>query len=287
MIVRHAMPPVKQLTERLSTPQGFLLATAVALSLGGEIPAPLLRVPLTVPLALFVPGYALYLIILGNGEHPALPTVAGSALLSLAAYPILLLLLSVLSIPITAHAILAEVDLLALTAILITSLTPPRAGKSLSLGVRGAVLPPALAAVTFALVCAGIWVSGHLLPASRSMPYTELYLTGRWARIPGVISAAGGRISVGVGARNATGKTETYLLALSSDGKKPVPAARMTIPTSRSWSGHIVAAVPRGGCLHRIELSLLDRHDKKPTPPLILWVVRRGSSPGVCARRAR
>jgi len=299
--------PVSGIT--IAPPVYALVAATVALNLGVVAPLPALRAIVALPLALFVPGYAVVLALFGRRTPlDAAPLAALAALLSMALYPLLALVLYAAGWPLSTGSVLAATDsaILLFTAMAAARLAAPRRPRAYAelrstLPTMGLEYekdrplsrrqgPSRLAAgalgVAVMLILLGSVTAGasRLLPASPPAPSTAFYLAGRWSRLSSVVPLAPGhRLAVAVGVANNTGRRQVYRLSPLLDGAR-WRAVRLTLPAGSTWTGTVAGRVPAGGCLHRLSLTLHSGGSRVALRPLVLWVRARTVLPRSCAR---
>jgi len=307
-IRRVAGWPVREISSAPSV--CALVAATVALNLGVAAPVPLLRAVVTLPLALLVPGYAVVLALFGRRlPLDAAPLAALTALLSMAFYPLLALVLYAAGWPLATGSVLAGTDaaILLFTAVAAArmatlhpplrqaALRPPLVNTEMEDEESGSASrrprgPARLAlgglGVAAMLILLGAVTVGttRVLPASPAAPSTAFYLAGRWSRLSSVVSLAPGhRLAVVVGIANNTGRRQVYRLSPLLDGAR-WRAVMVTLPAGATWTGTVAGPVPAGGCLRRLSLTLHSGDSRVALRPLVLWVQAGTVLPRWCAR---
>ena len=276
---------------RLRTPLS-LLATSAAITLGALVPVPAIRAVLVLPLALVMPGYGLLAALGIRGRLDTVPTLALSVLLSIAIYPLLGLTLYAASIRLSTASVVAVTDalLLLLAATLALSIRGAGAGAPGSGpssepstawdGARGAVLFVAVVALALAALAAAM----RSLPARADVPYTQLYLAGRWARVATVVEAHPRRdVVVRVGIANRTDRREKYRLVPVVDRHIRWRPRRVTLEPGDRWVGAVSGRVPATSCVHRLTIRLYRHGSPAALANLNLWVRGASDSDSICA----
>lgn len=297
------------------SPAQAVVAALVMLNVAVFALPPALRAIIVLPLALLIPGYALLLALFGRRlPLDAVPLLALAALLGMAFYPLLALVLYVIGLPLRMESVLGGLDacVLAVTGVAASRLAPrgvsrtSASGGTVDLqlshaadrkpvfpGGRRAVDQTRLAfwglAVVVAVVCAGVGGAGaaRALPTVPAAPYTAFYLSGRWAHVDTAITvAAGRRFSVTVGVANDTGPRQVYRLSPLLDDAHWRAYTIVVLP-GRTWTGAVSGRMPVGVCLHRLSITLHQRGSRTPLRPLVLWV-HAGTAPApLCAGTGR
>lgn len=271
-----------------------LLAGAAYLSLA-EVLVPLqVRALFVLPVALLLPGYAIHLLVFDKRVESEVSTLASSVLLTMVLYPLLLIVLHALGIPITQYSVLAAVDTVVVGVALYLLPNPPvgiRAGRVHSprpvapaVRPRDWAGPCALLVIATGLIALSVGLLTPRLPAPAPGHFTEFYLTGRWAKVQGVISARPGAvIRVGLAVRSMASREEAYRIRVSLDDRASVPNRHVVVAPSHRWVGAFSVRVPRSGCVHRVELALFDARGHAPVQPLTLWLTPTATGRLNCA----
>jgi uncharacterized membrane protein len=282
----------------LPLPARLLLAALGLMNLGVLVPLPALRAAVTLPPSLLVPGYAVMMAVFGYRPRPhALLTLAFTALLSMATYPLVALALYAASIPIRTGSVMLSTDGLVafLVAMAVLRTRCERRTTSVSVvpfvtstvlrspwnGARGGVLFVALVAIAIAALAG----ARPLLPAPRDQPYTQFYLAGSWAHLSTIVRAPlHQKLVVDVGIINQTHRRQRYQIVPRLDGGPGWPERAVTVPDGRTWTGSLEGDVPPDGCVHRLSIVLRVGRNGTALSPLTLWV--RGApgrlSPAAC-----
>jgi len=286
-------------------PARVLCCAVAALIIGALVPVAPLRVALVTPTALLAPGYAITVALFGpHRPLDPLPALALNLLLSMAFYPLLALLLNAAALRLSTTSVSAGAVLfIALCAALClargraTALvsegdyTPVGvsgvaditgvSGPSTWEGVRGALLLSALVAASGALVVGAM----RLQPGPAPMRDTEFYLAGRWARL-GVVARPlpGHALSVQLGITNDTGRRQTYWLSPLLDDTRRWGDRVAVVPAGHTWSGTVSGAAPRGGCAHRLSVTLRVKGQRRALSILTMWVSGEQRLPMSCMR---
>ncbi len=295
----------------VASPVQALVAALVMLNLAVFVLPPEPHAIVVLPLALLVPGYAFLLALFGRRPPlDAAPLLALAALLGMAFYPLLALVLYVVGLPLHMGSVLGGMD------VCVLALAAVAASRLASLDVSGAHhvggtidLQPVNATgwiralrgrrraddhtrlalwglgVVVTVLCAGVGVAGaaRALPTVPAAPYTAFYLSGRWARVDTVVTVAPGqRLVVTVEVTNDTGWRQAYRLAPLLDDAHWRDYT-IVVPPGGTWTGAVSGPVPPGACPRRLSITLHRQGDRMPLHPLVLRV-RTGTTPApLCA----
>ena len=288
----------------------WLVIATAGLALGSMLPVAPLRVLVATPLALLVPGWAVLLIAFDAAPPPPLPATTLTALLSLAAYPLLAVGLGFGGGPVDRQRVLAAVAALVLLALVITvcrglagavaAPSPRHAQEQVTqaahggTGVTGStwmaerrVLAMPATYVIAALAATALALAMlRLLPQAPPLPYSTLSLAGRWAQLDHVVAQTGGRVDVLLHIANHTGRAEIYRLRVDMDGREEGGARTLRLGSEATWGGTVVGVAARDGRLHRLQIAL-DSDTSRQS--LTVWV--RDATPsdrqGLGVRRGR
>lgn len=278
----------RRLLAPLPLPTRQLLLAALAISLGVFIPWTPLRALIELPLALLAPGYAVVVATFGPRKRlDVVPTLALSAVLSMALYPLLSLFMYGLGIRVSEASILLGVDVLILlmvaAALVRTRLDLPVVGAtrpslqfdaliragSLWNGTRGGVR----FLITVAIAVALLAVTMHMLPTPIPVPYTQLNLAGRWAHTDSIVYADPHQPQhIAFSVTNHTNQAQTYRIVPLFDTKTIWPGHVVSLAVGRSWTGTVSGYVPAAGCIHRLSINLYQGNDTQVLTSLTLWL---------------
>jgi uncharacterized membrane protein len=285
----------------LPLPARLLLAALGLMNLGVLVPLPALRAAVTLPPSLLVPGYAVMMAVFGYRPRPhALLTLAFTALLSMATYPLVALALYAASIPIRTGSVMLSTDGLVafLVAMAVLRTRCERRTTSVSVvpfatttvlrspwnGARGGVLFAALVALAMAALAA----ARPLWPAPTDQPYTQFYLAGSWAHLSTMVQVRPNqRLAVELGIINQTHRRQSYQVVPRLDGGPGWPGRAVTVPAGRSWTGSTSGYVPADGCVHRLSIALRVGRNGKALSPLTLWVRGAPATARSCTTTSR
>jgi uncharacterized membrane protein len=269
----------------LLLPARLLLVGLGVMNLGVLVPLPALRAMITLPLALWVPGYAEMMAVFGHRPRPdALPTLAFTVLLSMATYPLVALALYATGIPIRTGSVILSTDGIVALLVAMTVLRTRRERRITTVSVvpfvtmtvlcspwnraRGGVLFTALVAIAIAALVGAL----PLWPAPMDQPYTQFYLVGSWAHLSTIVSARSHqKLVVGLGISNQTHRRQSYQIIPRLDGGPGWPGRTVTVPDGRRWTGSLEGGVPTDGCVHRLSIALRVGRNG-PALSLTLWL---------------
>lgn len=277
-------------------PVRLLLVAVAVMTAAVLLPLPLSRVAIALPLALLLPGYAVLSAAFGRQQrHDLAAVLALSALLSLAIYALLGVVLYVITIPISEASVLIAADglvigLAAITVARTRAGTPPAAWpspppepmaarRSPWSGARGGFL----FAATIGVAIAALLVAMGLLPKPPAQQYTQFYLAGRWSHVSSVITTHPHQpLTVEVGLTNRTLHRQAYRIVPSLDNAPSWPAREVTVPSGHSWTGVVTGDVPASGCAHRLSIELRLKGRPGALDRLTLWVHGTPALPASC-----
>ena len=248
----------------------WVLAAATVMSIGVLVPIAAIRALVVLPTALVVPGYAAALAIFGPRWRDDALGLALGALLSVALYPLLALLLYAASIRLSTASVLAATDALTAVFVGIVALRDRRAGWVRAAGAQGGagwavgeVDGPwsgwrgiALFAALVAVVVGALALLIPALPSPVASPYTQFYLTGNWAQVHSITRLGAGRhLVVTIGITNRTHLPQRYLIVPRLDNAL-WRGRTLRLGDGGTWSGSIGGTVPAGGCAHQLAIRL-------------------------------
>ena len=301
MIANVAQRRLVDARAALPLPARLLLAALGLMNLGVLVPLPALRAAVTLPPTLLVPGYAVMMAVFGYRPRPhALPTLAFTALLSMATYPLVALALYAASIPIRTGSMMLSTDGLVAFLVVMAMLRTrcERRTTTISVvpfvtttvlrspwnGARGGVLFVALVAIAIAALAG----ARPLLPAPRDQPYTQFYLAGSWAHLSTMVQVQPNqRLAVELGITNHTHRPQSYQIVPRLDGGTGWPGRVVTVPDGRTWTGSLDGDVSQDGCVHRLSIVLRVGRNGTALSPLTLWVRGAPGTSRSCRTTAR
>jgi hypothetical protein len=245
-----------------------------------------LRAAIELPLALLLPGASM--LAAARGRRPARPAtdVALAVVLSFAAWILIALTCYVLAQPFTTTAIIVGADLIVLLS---AAVCIARAAPLTTLVGTTVGRVPTMQLLSFALAI--LAVVGIVAGATRELsapephiqPYTEIALAGNWAGVQSSVAVTGGTplVSVELTVANHTHAPKTYRL---------VPAMRdarwdtrtFELAAGERWRGSVSGTIPKGGCLHRLLVSVHETGAGAPVGSVTLWFQHGTKLPGRC-----
>jgi uncharacterized membrane protein len=248
-------------------PVGAIAMTAAVLA----APAPL-RTIVVLPLALLLPGTAIFLVVFpGRSGLGKTGDLAVAVLLSLVFYPLTALVLHAFSIKLDATSVAAAVDVVVAAAYPIAAFSsldaqPARGehnGRALSVAGRRDVRAASRAAVIAGALVATLAAARAVLPAPPPDHYTAFAVTGRWAHVQGVADVnPATAFRVGVEVKNATSRAIRYRIRTSTPGGR-WSRPTVTVPAGTTWDGFVTGHIRPYPCYQRLLLAL---HSKTPRP---------------------
>ena len=267
-------------------PVRLLLVAMAVMTAAVLLPLPLSRVIIALPLALLLPGYAVLSAAFGRQQrHDMAAVLALSALLSLAIYALLGVVLYVITVPISEASVLIAADGLVIGLAAVT-VARRRAGTPLAAwpaplpehvaarrspwsGARGGLL----FAGTMGVVIVALLIAMGLLPKPPAQQYTEFYLAGRWSHVASVVATHPHQpLAVEVGLTNRTLHGQNYRIVPYLDNAPSWQPREVTVPSGRTWTGVVSGYVPASGCAHRLSIELRLKGRRGALDRLTLWV---------------
>ena len=289
-------------------PAATLLLAAAAMSAGVLLPVQALRTAVVLPIALLAPGYAVLAAQRAPTGLDRPPTVALSALVSIAVHLLLGLGLHAASIRIETASVLAAANSLVVALALVIGVRSWRATRSGNVAAR---LPSAARSVggeqraasafdgrsgaalfvtIVAIVVGALAVALRLLPSPVAEPYAQLYLAGRWSHVGAPVRSPSSQpLRVDIGVTNRSDARESYRIVPRVDGRHRWRSRVVTADPAEAWLGSVSGRFPGGRCLHRVTIELYRREGRR-VASLNLWVREAGTSDadrgrvGVCRR---
>jgi len=277
----------------------WVLAATTAMSIAALVPIAAVRALVALPTALVVPGYAAALAIFGPRWRGDAPGLALSALLSMALYPLLALLLYAASIRLSTASVLATTDALIAACVGIVALRERRAGSAGAAGAqvvtnrdlegvgepRSGWRAIAPFAALVAVVVGALALLMPVLPSPVASPYTQFYLAANWARAYSIARTGVGRhLSVTIGVVNRTHLPQRYLIVPRLDNI-PWRERILHLGDGGTWSGAISGSVPAGGCAHQLAIRLYAvGGGYRKIGELTLWTHDTSGLPRTCIR---
>lgn len=262
-----------------------LLAGAALMTAGLAVDGPL-RGAIELPLALLLPGASV--LAAARGRRPARPAtdVGLAVVLSFAAWILIALTCYVLAQPFTTAAVIIGANLIVLVSA--AACVAQAAPLSTLVGTTvGRV--PTMQLLTFALAILAVVgiVAGATrelsAPEPHTQPYTEVALAGNWAGVQSSVAVKGSkpRVSVEISVANHTHAPRTY---------RVVPAMRdarwgtqtFELAAGEKWRGSVSGTIPKGGCLHRLLVSVHETGAPAPVGSVTLWFQNGTKLPGRC-----
>jgi len=263
---------------QIGVEQLVVLGLAALLTIATVMPSGPVRTAVVLPLALFLPGYALSLAIFGNLRDWA-ATAGISCFLSIAVYAFDGLLLHALSYRLTTHSIVVTVDAVVIACVATNIATTRHASLQLrpKAVVTRATYVTAFLAVA-ALAASAAVVTQRALPKPASAPFTEFAFAGRWSHVTTVISPTSSRLRVALTLHNQTGQKQLYRIAPVLAGR-PWASRRVGLEAGERWTGLIEGPVLARPCLQRLRVAL-DTSPKVRITTLALEIRGRASACG-------
>jgi hypothetical protein len=256
-----------------------LIAMAILAGLAAFSPQPM-RAVIAVPLALLLPGYTIIRLLPRTrlGSDPV-PLLAMSFVLSMASYPLLGLVLYGLGVRMSQTSVVVA---LAIQVAVLTAVGAAAHARSDG-GVVAGPRPlrrstTATVAVLAGMAIVAVPIVRALLPDGRRPPFSRLYLAGPSVRTPGAVVMPDGRaLRVDVVAENHTGGVRPYTVLRRLDDGALRSAASFPLEDGARWDGHVVMAIPRSPCAHRVQIALRDDRRHTIVGALDLWARHTGS----------
>ena len=261
-----------------------LLAGAALMTAGLAVDGPL-RAAIELPLALLLPGASV--LAAARGRRPARPAidVGLAVVLSFAAWILIGLTCYVLAQPFTTAAVILGANLIVLVS---AAVCVARAAPLSTLVGTTVGRVPTMQLLTFALAILAVVgiVAGATrelsAPEPHSQPYTEVALAGNWAGVQSSVRGHGTH-AAGLGREisvaNHTHAPRTY---------RVVPAMRdarwgtqtFELAAGEKWRGSVSGTIPKGGCLHRLLVSVHETGAPAPVGSVTLWFQNGTKLPG-------
>jgi uncharacterized membrane protein len=274
----------------------LLLAGAAIMSAAAFVPVSFLRAVVVLPIALVIPGYAVLTAVFRDKRTLAVEELALSIIVSMAIYPLLALILYLLSIQLTTVSVVVAVDVLVAVLVSLSVLRHDREqlmppwdqlhGVMAGGGWRAQLRPLLLIAGAFAIVAAAIGLAFSLAPRKTAAPYTQFYLARSWAKLTTPVRVQPGTpLSVSVAIGNHTEGTQTYRVAPVVDGTSSWKELRVTVPAAGTWVGTVRGTVPSTGCIHHLAIQLYQSRDRHPRYQLSVWTSAHPTSSSSCVAK--
>jgi len=265
----------------------LLLAVLALLLPGLLLPIPLLRMPLGLVTALFVPGYTLTAALFPRRDHPdGIMRAALSFGLSVAILPVLALGLNALPWGIRPWPIVFSLSIWILSLGSIALWRRRALSPSDAMAIPPALALPAwwrslgsrvqlryivgVAAVAGALIASTIVLTAWN-PTTRP---TEFYLLGPAGLAEDYPRAVATRreTQARLGITNREGVTARYRVEARSDAQLVAQIGPITLTDGATWEGPLRYALPHAGDNQQVDVFLF--HDDDPTPyrKLRLWI---------------
>jgi hypothetical protein len=262
-----------------------LLFGAAAMTAGLALDGPL-RAAVELPLALLLPGTSI--LAAARGDRPARPAsdVGLALVFSFAAWILIALTCFVIAQPFTTTAVIAGADVIIVGAAVVCL---ARGTPLTTLAGSAATRVPAAQLLVYALaVIAVIGIVGFASretpePAPYQQQYTEIALAGRWADVRSAIAVidGAGPVSVEISVANHTHTAKTYEIApVMRDAGWGVRTIELA--AGSSWRGLVSGRVPKGGCLHRLLVTVRPTDAATPVGSVTLWFQNGRKLPKKC-----
>lgn len=288
----------RRLLTPLPLPVLQVLVAALVMSLGVLIPWSPPRALIVLPLAALAPGYAVVIAVFGLRKRiDVAPTLALSAVLSLALYPLLAVLMYAVGIHLSTPSVVISTDIVIVLMVMVVALRtrlglPAAEATHPSLQFDAAVLARSTwnglsGGVRFVatVVVATVLLAGtmHALPKPLPSPFTSMSLHGPWAHINAVIHATPHKkLNVEFSLSNHTNKTQTYHIVTTLD-KQPVWSGHtVTLRDGATWVGAVGGYVPAQGCVHQVVIAAHLGNDPTAVASLVVWVRGAPGLPASC-----
>jgi uncharacterized membrane protein len=215
-------------------PLAAVAGGAIVLALATVLPQPA-RALVGFPVALLLPGYALLLASFGEArERDGAMTAALSAILSIALYPLVALLLFILSIRLSTTSVLVSTEVLTLVLAVVAALrlrSRPTVAEAPAARaeVRGTVLVGVLGGIPLLRLRAARAADALPVPSSR-LPGSSVWRGARGgALFVGLVAAACGVVALGLHVFPGAPPdsfTQLYLTRAAHDSGKPLVGLR-------------------------------------------------------------
>ncbi|HEV3309185.1 MAG TPA: DUF1616 domain-containing protein [Chloroflexota bacterium] len=257
------------------------------LNFGRALPPGGIRGSIVLVGALFCPGYAIILALLGpRQKQDPIPVLFLTALVSMAFYSLLVLGVYWANHRIDAANLLPATNVaiggllfLALVRGSIAQLpsfpSPGLLGRRLSRAVsRTTSISPRLAGPAAAIAASilGVVVVLAELPQSPFVEYTQFYYVGTWSHLNHVVTFKPGQvIRAQIGITNHTLGTKDYRVSIYIDHIRVKRRFDALVPAKKSWADSIAVRVPADGCLHRVSFDLTLHYRSPVITNLTLW----------------
>jgi hypothetical protein len=264
-----------------------LLLGACAMTAGLALEGPL-RAAIELPLALLLPGTSI--LVAARGARPARPAsdVGLALVLTFAAWILIALTCYVAGQPFTTTAIVIGANLIVGSAAAVclargtplTTLTGSTAGRAFPAPLL--IFALAVFAVVGVIAAATRSVGA---PAPYVQPYSEIALAGQWADVRSVVavSKGAGPVPVELTVANHTQGAKTYeVVPVMHDASWG--ARTIELAAGATWRGFVSGRVPRGGCLHRLLVTVGEVGAQKPVGSVTLWFQNGTKLTGKCTK---
>lgn len=257
------------LLDRWSDVTLILIASAL-LAVVALIPSAI-KAPVTLPLALLLPGHALLAALgrpdrgLGTGGRVALRVVLSLAAISL----VVLAVGSVLGVS-RATVIGSTWAFTSVAAMVSWDREVPTVQESAGQRFTQSGVFLLLTAVVSVIVVVGALI---FLPQPRSVAYSSISVAGTTKTSGSPLRIRTGRTAtVQVAVFNGTGKTMNYRVIPAIDGGAAWSAPKVHLAPGERWSGTVKGRIPKEACLSRLTIALAANGKDSGVKPLVLYV---------------
>ncbi|MGO9876348.1 MAG: hypothetical protein ACLPVY_21450 [Acidimicrobiia bacterium] len=248
-----------------AAPSALAIIAAIAcLTATALLPAGVARGVLGVPLALVIPGWAMLSILRIDLRLEPLLRLALTVMITLACYPLLVLLIAALQFKITHSAVIVAVDALLLLCAAVIAVRDGAMRKRFqrnaedlgSVRVRGADLSVVAVLVTVAAAAALLAGTWALAPHQAPGPYASIAFTGANAQIDKIVTVdSSSLLRVTVTVTNASPHAERFSLTGVPDGARAWSPRTVQVPAHGLWSGTLTGVVIADGCARRLRVE--------------------------------
>lgn len=240
------------------------------------LPAPV-RAPITLPLLLTMPGFALLSALRVPRGSDTVTTIGLSIISSIGVLSICALALHASGVDIGQVSLLLALVIAWLLLAAVASWHAERADPT-RFAVRALPGVPLLTHLAGAGLLVTVLVLA--LPGTPARPFTQLALDRGAARTADIIVIPPGRrAAIPVAVTNDSAEARRYTLRPTIDGGSFAPV-EIEVGARETWRGRVEGSIPAGGCAHRLTIALEGRATK--LPGLVLWLREDVPLPSAC-----
>lgn len=269
----------------------LLLAAGAVLAFAQAIPGDPARGIVVLPVALLAPGYAVTVAVMGRrGPSDPASTLVLSAILSVALYPLLALVLYVLGVRLGRVSVLTATEAVLVGAVAVVALREAL-GRSVPRSAAG--MPPLAAssrdafrirgatgiAVAGTVACGLVALSLHVLPEAKPAVYSEIHLSGRWAGLQAPVTAPrSGRLEVAIAVTNRSRRAKTYLVWPTVAGARREVPQVLRVQAGRARRSSVNVQVSSPKCLTPLVIDLYEASSRRFVSSVNVWLAPRGAA---------